>query len=48
MLLFGHEVLENPAPGSSVWVDFYVCDECLEDDPEKYMVAGLYVPDAYD
>lgn len=43
--LVGMYDIETPVPGASIWVEFFVCDDCPEDDPQKYRNIGYYCND---
>ena len=46
MDLFGHHILSNPTPASTIWVNMYECEECSGD--ERFKIEGSYCWDPRD
>ena len=49
--LIGLYTIKTPELGATIWVKFFVCDECAEDDPQKYRTVTEFCnnpPDVID
>ena len=46
-LLGAYDII-TMVPGASLWVEFYVCDDCPEEDPQKYRNIGYFCNDPND